>query len=90
MRIHDAYRHSLHGAGETAKPPTDKDKGAPVVEVDRRAEGGAVSLSDRAKELAAAMAQRAEKIEKLRASIRDGRYAVDPRIIAQKLVGDDE
>lgn len=88
MRIQDTYRHALHGTKEAPKAAVEAEGGGVAKAPD--GDDVRVSVSQKAQDMAQTAAASAEKVERLRAALAGGSYSVDPRAIAQKMVGDDE
>ena len=91
MKITDAYSQfsptQATSAAQGAKP-VGKHGGAGVHH--KKDDSAKVDVSDAAKALEEKAAASATKVERLRASIKDGSFKVDADKIAQKLMGEDE
>ena len=94
MRIHDAYTKQDRTA-RAEGPAASREAGPRPKETGARGVGAAggsvatnVTVSARAKELAASAEPAGARIDALRAQIRAGTFKVDAHSIARSLVGD--
>ncbi len=96
MRIADRYQSLMDRVGPSAGRNVDKtDKSnasagarGPAAKKPSAGSGAAVqvNVSDRAQELAAGAA----RLEELKSSIQDGTYEVNPKVIASRLLGEED
>jgi flagellar biosynthesis anti-sigma factor FlgM len=82
MRIHDAHPTPVDLG---VKPFTGKSASASGAASSASVDGK-LTVSDKARELAAAASQNESRVEELRQSIRDGTFKIDSRAVASKML----